>query len=191
MHPIITISGSPGSGKSTVAKLLVEHFGFSRLNAGALFREMAEKQGLTVEHMVHKAKENPKINLDFDELILSTAEAMAKKTPVIFESRLAGWLTKKAGVSAFRVWVEATAKTRALRVSERERIAEEVALKLVKARESEEIASYKETQGIDLRDEGIYDMVVRTDRLRPVEVRNRIIKGFQSYVRRNQAGNDR
>lgn len=190
MHPIITISGSPGSGKSTVAKLLIEN-GFERLNAGALFREMADKHGLSIEEMVHKAKLEPKINLDFDALILAEALKMAERVPTIFESRLAGWLTKKAGVSAFRVWIEATAKTRALRVSERERISEEAALKLVKARESEEIASYQETQGIDLRDEGIYDMVVRTDRLRPIEVRNHIMKGFKDYVRRNQARNDR
>jgi len=190
MHPIITISGSPGSGKSTVAKLLMEN-GFKRLNGGALFRQMAEKEGITVEEMVHKARLNTRINIDFDDLLLTEAKKMAELGPVIFESRLAGWLTKKAGVDAFRVWIEAAAKIRALRVAERERIPEDEALKLVKIRESEEIESYKGTQGIDLRQEDIYDMVVRTDRLRPIEVRNRIIKGFQSYVRRNQAGNDR
>lgn len=191
MHPIITISGSPGSGKSTVAKLLEKKMGFVRLNAGALFREMAVAHGVTLEEMVHKAREHKNINLDFDHLILETAKTMAKKTPIIFESRLAGWLTKKEDIPAFRVWVEATAKTRALRVSEREHIAEDKALALVKTREAEEIASYQDTQGIDLRDEAIYDMVVRTDRLRPIEVRNRIIKGFNDYVRRNQARNDR
>ncbi len=191
MHPIITVSGAPGSGKSTVVALVEEKLGFHQLSGGSLFREMAKEQGLTVEEMVHKAKLNPQINLDFDKRILNEVERLAQKHAVIFESRLSGWLTKKDGLEAFRVFLVATAKTRALRISEREHIEESEALRLLKVREQEEIESYKGTQGVDLHDEGIYDMVVRTDRLRPIEVRNRIIKGFQSYVRRNQAGNDR
>ncbi len=191
MFPIITISGSPGSGKSTVAKLLEKKLRFVRLNGGALFREMATEHGLTVEEMVHKARLNPKINLDFDKRILRAVRALAKISPVVFESRLAGWLTKAAKVPAYRVWVGATLATRATRVATREKMSAAAALKLVKSREAEEVASYQATRGIDLRDARFYDMVMRTDRLTPVQVRDRIIKGFQIYVRRNQTRHDR
>lgn len=191
MHPIITISGSPGSGKSTVAKLVEEKLGFVRLNAGDLFRAMAKEKGVTVEDLVRQAVSKPSIHSDFDEYLMKKIREMATEKPLIFEARLGGFLTKKNNIPAFRVWIDAGIGVRAMRVSERERILEDEAKRILKAREADEQAGFEKSAGADLQDESIYDMVVRTDRLRPIEVRNRIIKGFQSYVRRNQAGNDR
>lgn len=191
MHPIITISGSPGSGKSTVAKLIEEKLEFARLNGGDVFRALAKKYKLSLEAMVEKARHEPKINREVDTDLLKTAVAMAKKTPVLFESRLAGWLTAEANISAFRVWVGASLATRASRVGKREKLSQAAAMKLVKSREADEVAAYKVSRGVDLRDQTLYDMIIRTDRLTPVQVRDSIIKGFKEYVRRNQARNDR
>jgi len=46
---IITISGSPGSGKSTVAEKLAKKLRYRRHYAGAMQREIAKKKGLTLE----------------------------------------------------------------------------------------------------------------------------------------------
>ena len=44
----ITISGPPGSGKTTVCKLLAERLHCDCLISGTVFREMAKKQGLSL-----------------------------------------------------------------------------------------------------------------------------------------------
>jgi len=45
---IISISGLPGSGKSTVAKILAEKLGFERIYMGAIFRKMADQKGVSI-----------------------------------------------------------------------------------------------------------------------------------------------
>lgn len=46
---IITISGNPGSGKSTIAKALEKELGFKRYYIGGIRREIAHKKGMTLE----------------------------------------------------------------------------------------------------------------------------------------------
>ena len=45
---IITISGKPGSGKSTVAKRLAAELGLTHVSAGDFMRDMATERGITV-----------------------------------------------------------------------------------------------------------------------------------------------
>ncbi len=46
---IITISGKPGSGKTTVGRLVAEQLGYKQYDIGILRREMARKRGMTIE----------------------------------------------------------------------------------------------------------------------------------------------
>ena len=46
---IITISGSPGSGKSTIGQLLAKKLGFKRYSLGDLQRRLAKDNGMTIE----------------------------------------------------------------------------------------------------------------------------------------------
>ena len=45
---LITISGLPGSGKTTVARLVARDLGLEHVYAGNIFRHQAEAQGLTL-----------------------------------------------------------------------------------------------------------------------------------------------
>ena len=45
----ITISGLPGSGTTTVAKLLAERLGYKLISAGDVFRKLAMERGMTLE----------------------------------------------------------------------------------------------------------------------------------------------
>jgi len=50
MHKrIITLGGLPGSGKSTVKKLIAEKLGYTMLSTGDFVREMAHARNLTLE----------------------------------------------------------------------------------------------------------------------------------------------
>ena len=44
----ISICGTPGSGKSTVAKIIADKLKYKYYSVGALRRKMAEKRGLTI-----------------------------------------------------------------------------------------------------------------------------------------------
>ncbi|MDD5341776.1 MAG: cytidylate kinase family protein [Patescibacteria group bacterium] len=48
---IISISGKPGSGKSSVAEAIAREFGLKRYYIGGLRREMARQRGLTLEDL--------------------------------------------------------------------------------------------------------------------------------------------
>ena len=46
---IISISGKPGSGKSTIAKIISEKLKMKRYYMGQIRRDMARKMGLTID----------------------------------------------------------------------------------------------------------------------------------------------
>ena len=61
---IITISGNPGSGKSTVAKIVVEKLGLKRVYAGGIMRELALDRGITLEEFMASLSKDPKLEKD-------------------------------------------------------------------------------------------------------------------------------
>ena len=58
---IVTIGGLPGSGKTTVAKILAEKLRLEYVNAGDIFRNLAAKKGLTLEEFGIFAENNPSV----------------------------------------------------------------------------------------------------------------------------------
>ncbi len=47
--PRITVSGHPGSGTSTLVAGLVEHFGWTSLNGGEVFRNEAARREMNLQ----------------------------------------------------------------------------------------------------------------------------------------------
>jgi len=64
---IISISGAPGSGKSTIAKKLAEKLGWPRYYMGELRRRAAKKMGLTLAEYNKLGETDPKTDLEVDE----------------------------------------------------------------------------------------------------------------------------
>ena len=65
----ITLAGSPGSGKSTLRKLLAEHFGLSTKGTGDFMREMSCKYGYSdiTQFLVEYVSEHPEVDHQVDE----------------------------------------------------------------------------------------------------------------------------
>ena len=63
---IITISGNPGSGKSTVAKILIKKLDAQRIYIGGIMRELAKEKGMTLEELMVYAKTHPEIDKEAD-----------------------------------------------------------------------------------------------------------------------------
>jgi cytidylate kinase len=65
---IITISGLPGSGKSTIAKTLAQKLGFKHYSAGDILRKMAEEKKVPLAKLCAKAeKDGGRIDHELDE----------------------------------------------------------------------------------------------------------------------------
>jgi CMP/dCMP kinase len=173
---LLTVSGPPGSGKSTTAKLLADAFDLDHVSGGDIFRELADERGYTPLEFNKLAEENDQIDRDLDRRL---REIAIEDDDLVLESRLAGWL---AGDHAdFRFWLDAPAQVRGNRIAEREEKNPQRATEETKAREASEAQRYEEYYGIDIRDLTIYDLSVNTARWEPDAVLDMLVTAVQEY----------
>ena len=172
---IVTIGGLPGSGKTTVAKILAEKLRLEYVNAGDIFRNLAAKKGLTLEEFGIFAENNPSVDQTIDKKIVE----IAKKDNVILEGRLAGVMCDRNTIKAVKVWLEAPLKVRAQRVAERESKTFETALAEIQVREKSEWDRYYQIYNIDLNDLTIYNMVLDSAPITAQEVADTVVRGLK------------
>ena len=76
---IITISGTPGSGKSTVAKILAKELGAERIYVGEIRRELARQKGMTLQELNGYALTHPETDVDVDKDVAQRARMLENK----------------------------------------------------------------------------------------------------------------
>ncbi|MFH1073003.1 MAG: cytidylate kinase family protein [Nanoarchaeota archaeon] len=64
---IITIGGTPGSGKSTIAKMLAEKLNYTKYSMGDLRREVAKRKGMNIEEFNKLGEKDSSTDCDVDE----------------------------------------------------------------------------------------------------------------------------
>jgi predicted cytidylate kinase len=64
---IITISGTPGSGKSTVGRMLARKLHYPRTDIGEIRRQIAKKRGLTLEQYTAMSETDQRYDRQVDE----------------------------------------------------------------------------------------------------------------------------
>ena len=162
----ITISGTPGSGKSTVAELLEDKLGIKCVYSGMIFRETAKKYNMSLEEFGEFCESNSKIDKELDEKQLK----ILRGGDVILEGRLAGWLAHLNNIPAFKIAVDTDLDTRAKRIVKREKGSVEKRKEEILKREKSEALRYKKYYNIDLKDNSIYDIVVDSGDKAPEEI---------------------
>lgn len=169
---LITISGLPGSGKTTVARLVARDLGLEHVYAGNIFRQQAEAQGLRLEEYLRRAENDPSIDRDLDRQM----EARALQGQAVLEGRLAAFMADRAGAVALKVFLDASEAVRAARISGREGGGAAERLREIQAREASDRGRYREIYGVDYHDLARYDLVMETDRRAPEEIAEAIVE---------------
>jgi predicted cytidylate kinase len=169
---LVTISGLPGAGTSTVAQLVADALGLERVDGGTVFRSMAAEVGLDVGEFSKVAEGNPEIDLELDHRLADRV----KEGEVVLESRLAGWIVTIEQLTAVRVWIDAEEAERARRVAGREHEGQDAALVANRAREASERRRYRTYYGIDLDDLTVYDLVIDSTSTPPEAIAKSILE---------------
>jgi predicted cytidylate kinase len=168
---LVTISGLPGSGTSTVAMGVAAALGLPRLDGGTVFRSLAAERGLTLAEFGTVAEREADVDLELDARLA----AAVREGDVVLESRLAGWIATNEGVAGLRVWIACDEAERALRVGTREGVDPAAALAANRAREASEARRYLAYYDIDLADLSPYDLVLDSTTMPPDQLVSEIL----------------
>lgn len=154
---LLTISGLPGSGTTTVSRILSEKYGLEMISAGEVFRSLAKEYGMTLAEFGELAESDDSIDLKIDELQREIANT---RDNIILEGRLAGHMADKA----LKVWIKAPVEVRVSRIAGRESGTFGEKLEETKEREASEAIRYSTIYGIDIGDLSIYDLVINSEK---------------------------
>ncbi|MFO7711569.1 MAG: cytidylate kinase family protein [Candidatus Woesearchaeota archaeon] len=176
---IISISGTPGSGKSTVGKALAKRLDLKRYYIGGILREQAKRRGMTIQELLKKGETDPSIDKDIDEYQRSLGET---ENNFLIEGRTSFIMIPHS----IKIYLKVDAHTAAERIyndtQERNegesRDIEDVADKIRERMESDK-KRYLQYYGTDAFDENNYDIVIDTTSLSPEEVIEEIIRRLE------------
>ncbi|MDY9926258.1 (d)CMP kinase [Methanosarcina sp.] len=157
----ITVSGLPGSGTTTLSRLLAEYYELELISSGEIFRKMAKERGMSLAEFGALAERNPSIDLDIDK---NQKSIIHTQDNIILESRLAGHMAQ--GVpNVLKIWIKAPLLTRVKRIQRREKsISFDGELEKTVEREKSEALRYRNYYGIDITDLSIYDIVIDSEK---------------------------
>ena len=101
-----------------MCKLLSEETGWKHIDAGKIFREMAELAGISLSELGCRAEKDPHVDRGLDTRMIQAVHDRCGG--LILEGRLTGWMVVRAELAAFKVWMSADAEVRAKRVGQRD-----------------------------------------------------------------------
>ena len=157
----ITVSGLPGSGTSTISRLLAEYYELELISSGEVFRRIAKEKGMSLSEFGIMAEKDPSIDLAIDK---NQRAIIRSQDNIILESRLAGHMA--IGVpNVLKIWIKASLPVRVKRIQKREKNRSfEAEFEKTVQREKSEALRYKNYYNIDISDLSIYDIVIDSEK---------------------------
>ena len=187
---IICICGMAGSGKSTVARRIAEHYGLKYLSGGDALKAIAIERGYNAQErgwwesregmrFLRERMKNP----DFDEMVDRKLIEMAGEGDVVLDSWTMPWLLD----GGFKIWLEASEEVRAKRVAGRDNLPIEEAVRMIREKEGKTKAIYERLYGFKLgEDMEPFNLIVDVNLLDAEEVFQILRMAIDSLVIRGK-----
>ena len=175
----ISLAGDLGSGKSTVADILIKQLGAEYYCTGAIVRSIAAERGMTVGELNTYMETHPEIDHEIDAGIAALSD---DPRMLIIDSRMAWHFTK----GTFKVYLSCDSETSALRIMNAKRCGEststlEEMIECTKSRRESEKKRYMEQYGVDIKDLRNYSLIVDTSVATPEQVAQCIVTAFRRW----------
>lgn len=163
---IIAIAGFVGSGKTTLGKALAERLGYRLVSPS--FKDLAEKEGISLMEFQKRAEKDSNIDLKFDEYV----KAEASKGNCVITTWLGPWMTD----ADLRIWLFAPLEVRAKRTAERDGVSVKEAAEHIKKREEQNRKRYLKLYNVDIFDTSIFDVSFNSAKFSPMEMAETVVK---------------
>lgn len=171
---IITITGSLGSGKSTIGKILADKLNYEYISGGSIFRKIAQEHGEDINEINKEAEVNSKLDYEVDMYL----KGLSWRDNLVIDSRLAWHFIE----NSIKIYLYTDLETAIDRISKSDRTTEgniknkQELMKNLTERRKSEIKRFKRIYGIDIEDKRNYDLVIDTDKLEPLDVVERVAR---------------
>lgn len=178
---IISLSGTPGSGKSTVAKILAKKLGYTRYYMGGLRRAAAKKRGMTLEEYNKLGETDPSTDMQVDTY---QEELGRTEDDFVIEGRTSFHFIPHS----FKVFLDVDLKEAARRIlndkqeddrNEQVDMSVEEKVQNLKDRMASDERRYQKYFGFRCYDKDKYDLVIDTTHSTPEEVVERILSAIK------------
>ena len=90
---IVTITGFPGSGKSTLGKGIAKALGFKHYSAGDFLRQISKEMGMSLMQIQQEMEKNTEIDLELDK---RTEKVAGKEDNFVIDGRMAWHFVPKS-----------------------------------------------------------------------------------------------
>lgn len=179
---IITISGKPCTGKSTMAEIFVSKYGFERVYAGGIFKSIAKERNVDILELV-KSADVVEVDREVDARLKKIYNERLNDD-ILIESRTAWSFMPEA----FNVFIDVADHVMAERLYNSDRAERERGSSLDEAknkvldRYNEDVERYKRIYGIDCSMLANYDFVIDNSNLTPEETADQIYEAYKKYL---------
>lgn len=184
---IITISGKPGSGKSSTADKVAELLGYTRYSSGDMVRNLLSREGLTLAEYNKQAADDHSLDEKIDQMLRS----LRGKKDIVIDSRLGFyWLPESfkvyldldIQVATVRIFKDAMNNNMRTKAGEMASSLDTVA-KQVQARMQNEQRRFKDMYGVDPYNSSNFDLVIDTSRHSPQTVALTIFDTYRRWLK--------
>jgi cytidylate kinase len=164
----IIVSGWPAVGKTTVAAELANEFGLKIYNGGDILKQIATSMGYQTtgtdwwdseegRRFMEKRRNDPTSDREVDNKL----KEIIRKGNAVVTSYTLPWLVDDKCV---KLWLQGSAKNRAIRMATRDKIGIDEAAKIVEERDLKNSQIYEDLYGFQFgKDLSVFDFSLNTD----------------------------